>query len=101
MVFFLPAGPTWAVLSSRASSGVNWGSGVPTKSANDGPAFSLSLKDVAGLACVAVLVVGGISLIVVAKGLRWRHEGCTGRRAGSREERSLRETGRMEDMMLY
>ena len=100
MVFFFPGGPTSAVLSSSASSGVNCGSGALTKSANDGPTFNLLLKDVADRARVAVLVVGGISLSAVANGLRWRHDGCTGRRTGSREERSLRETGLTVDMVV-
>ena len=42
--FFLPGGPTIAVRSSRASSGVKGLSGSPTNSENEGTALSLSLK---------------------------------------------------------
>ena len=47
MVFFFPAGPTCAVLISKASDGESGASGA-TKSANEGPALSVSLNDVAG-----------------------------------------------------
>jgi hypothetical protein len=51
--FFLPFGPTIAVLSSNASSGVRACSTPEpevTKSANEGPVLSLSLKIVFGFA---------------------------------------------------
>ena len=47
--FLRPAGPTIAVLSAYASDGSSGFSLPPeTKSENEGPAFSLSLKVVAG-----------------------------------------------------
>ena len=42
--FFLPGGPTIAVRSSRASSGVKGWSARPTNSENKGTALILSLK---------------------------------------------------------
>lgn len=52
--FFLPGGPTRAVLRAYASSGERGGSAAPpTKSENDGPLFSLSLN------VVGVLLVVG------------------------------------------
>ena len=47
MVFLRPSGPTCTVLISYASAGERGASGL-TKSPNDGPAFRVSLKDVAG-----------------------------------------------------
>lgn len=47
MVFLRPSGPTCTVLISYASAGERGASGL-TKSPNDGPAFSVSLKDVGG-----------------------------------------------------
>ena len=67
-VLFLPSGPIWTVRSSNDSSSVNASSFLPdTKSANDGPVFSRSLKVVTGLGVEDVVAGGGGSLIVVAK----------------------------------
>lgn len=47
IVFLRPSGPTWTVLISYASAGERGALGL-TKSPNEGPAFSVSLKDVEG-----------------------------------------------------
>lgn len=70
--------------------GGSWGL---TKSLKEGPLFSLSEKVLAGRGGVVVLVGGGGSLIAVANGRRRRHDGCTGRRAGSACDSSLRQVG--------
>lgn len=66
--FLRPAGPTSAVLSSYASAGSSGVLSLPpeTKSENDGPAFSLSLKVVWRRGVVGELLVADGEGSVVA-----------------------------------
>jgi hypothetical protein len=64
--FLRPAGPTRAVLRAYASEGSRGALSFPTKSANDGPAFNLSLNVVRLRAVVVVegLVADGEGSVV-------------------------------------
>lgn len=85
--------------SSRDSEAERGGSSGETKSLKDGPVLRRSLKLLAGLGRVDVLVGGGGSVTAVANGRRRRHEGWTGLRRGSVDEASRRVVGRIEAMV--
>ena len=94
MVFLRPSGPTVAVLISYASAGDSGALGL-TKSLNEGPALSVSLKAVLALrGCDSVGAAGGLSEVVAkvrahCEAVRDRDMACRAGTANRQRERGI------------